>query len=143
MKHQVGFGCSRSPDFSEQGFLAGQGCSDHMNLRFRQSLGEFENAVRPLQVLDIADPQRVDITGGDRRRLFHQHSRHATRQPVAARQSFCLRSALHENGIGAPQALRIKPTIARNGYDQADAGLVTVRITRGAEYESPAKTTTE
>ena len=143
MKHHVRFGRRRFPDLSEQGFLAGHGCSDHMNLHFRQSLGEFENAVWPLQALDIADPQRVDITGGARQRLFYQHSRHATRQPVAARQGFGLRSALHENGIGAPQAVHIKPTIARHGHDQADAGLVTVRVTRGAEDESPAKTTAE
>src|SRR6266404_3820206 len=130
MKQHVGFGRSRVPDIHEKRFSTGQGSSDHMNLHFRQSVSEFENSVRSLYGLDIADPQYVDIACGYWQRLLYQHSRHSTRQPVAARQCLCLRSALYKDGIGALQAVRIQPTIARKSYEHADAGPVTVRITR-------------
>src|SRR5256885_1582219 len=175
VKRHVGFGGSRVSDIPEQSFFAGQGPSHHVNFHLRQSLGEFENPVRPLYASDVAYPQHVDIAGGNRLGLLHQHSRHPTllplyasdvaypqhvdiaggnrlgllhqhprhptRQTVVARQSLRLRSALHENGIGSPQTVCIKPAVASKGYEQA--GSVTIRIARSAKDESLAMTPAE
>src|SRR6267142_1134562 len=99
MKRYVGCGRSRVPDVEEKGFFTRQGSPHHMNLYFRQSPCEFENPVRPLFAPDIADPQHIDIADSDRQRRLDQHSRHATRQSVVARQAsaweaLCTRMAL-------------------------------------------------